>query len=140
LVKAANGKQYHVDVDHNHLVISTTETKWILLFKYEIWPSILYSKGAFFIELNYVLSLKNPLKIMKFNLKVNLIIEGTGTWPTRRIQWKKRDIPENCYWKGKYKWWWGYNRTSKRNLESTNPRYGWCIIEKAKALLNRRNL
>jgi hypothetical protein len=27
LVKAANGKQYHVDVDHNHLVISTTETK-----------------------------------------------------------------------------------------------------------------
>jgi hypothetical protein len=27
LVKAANGKQYHVDVDHNHLVISTAETK-----------------------------------------------------------------------------------------------------------------
>ncbi|MCQ6282777.1 hypothetical protein [Bacillus sp. EB600] len=26
-VKAANGKQYHVDVDHNHLVISTVETK-----------------------------------------------------------------------------------------------------------------
>jgi hypothetical protein len=27
LIKAANGNQYHVDVDHNHLVVSKTETK-----------------------------------------------------------------------------------------------------------------
>jgi hypothetical protein len=26
LVKAANGKEYHVEVDHNHLVVATTKT------------------------------------------------------------------------------------------------------------------
>lgn len=27
LVKAANGKQYHLEVDHNHLVVTSVETK-----------------------------------------------------------------------------------------------------------------